>query len=358
MSETPARDVLGLRYDGADAACGSQPLIEKLLFLIREKGCGPEAADELQQLGTRLDQLSRTFLATTCKSTPEVTEPIVEICTKLLDSMPRSTNTKEIAAALTLVRDAVASIDNVEQTLQRSLAESVDKFDALRRLNDLHQVKAGLARNVESLKMVSSKRERQWRKQMSSVEQKVRTLETQLAESRLAAQHDALTGLVNRRSVETSFKSFLEGHRQFVVALFDVDNFKRINDTFGHLAGDSALKTIASIVQTSVRSHDVLGRYGGDEFILLMVDVSLPQAEHRLRGIVQNIRNAPPIGGANGARLTISCGVAECSAGDTFESLVARADQALYDVKRAGKNRIGIKTTPYIRGFGKKANAS
>jgi diguanylate cyclase (GGDEF)-like protein len=348
-SESSAGEVLGLRYGTERTVCALQPLAEKLLTLIRTKSCGNEPSADARRLAEEVEKLSRTLLAgRTLKNAKELTDPIVELCNKLLDSRPRPSNNREIAAALNLVREAVASIDGVERTLQRSLDESVDKFDALRRLNDIGQLKAGLERNVHALKAISTEREKRWRSQMQSVEQKVRTLETQLAETRLAAQHDALTGLVNRRTVEVAFKNFHDTHRQFVLALFDVDDFKRINDTFGHIVGDAALKTIASTVQTSVRSHDVVGRYGGDEFILMMVDVSLAQAEHRLRAIVQNIRAAAPV--AEGApALTVSCGVAECSSGDTFETLVSRADQALYDIKRAGKNRIGLKTKPFVR---------
>jgi diguanylate cyclase len=348
-SESSAGEVLGLRYGTERTTCALQPLAEKLLTLIRTKGCGSEPSVDARRLAEEVDKLSRTLLGgRTLKNARELTDPIVDLCGKLLDTRPRPSNNREIAAALSLVREAVASIDGVERTLQRSLGESVDKFDALRRLNDIGQIRAGLERNVHTLRTISTEREKQWRSQMETVEQKVRTLETQLAETRLAAQHDALTGLVNRRSVETAFKGFHDSNRQFVLALFDVDDFKRINDTFGHVVGDTALKTIAATVQSSVRNHDVVGRYGGDEFVLMMVDVSLAQAEHRLRAIVQNIRAAAPV--VDGAPpLTVSCGVAECSSGDTFETLVSRADQALYDIKRAGKNRIGLKSTPNLR---------
>ena len=349
ISGNSSGEVLGLRFEKDRGNCALQPLVERLLTLIREKACGAEPPADVNQLGQRLDTLCKNLLdGQNRRKAIELTEPIVALCAKLLESSPRNNSNKELAAAISLVRDAVSSIDGVEQTLQRSLTESVDKFDALKKLDDVHQMKAGLSKQIDSLREISTKREMQWRRQMASVERKIRTLETRLAETRLEARYDALTGLVNRRSVETSFKIFQEGRRQFVMALFDVDDFKKINDTHGHLAGDSALKAIATTLQSSVRSHDVVGRFGGDEFIVIMLDAPLALVERRMLAVMQTLRSAPAVG-ENGPQITVTCGVSEYSAGDTFETLVARADQALYDAKRAGKNRLGIKSVPYIR---------
>jgi diguanylate cyclase (GGDEF)-like protein len=342
ISESPAGDVIGINYAASGSDCALQPLAEQLLALIGEAAREADPDHNVLEVAQRLVELGGTLMtARTRKNADELTRPIVELCARLLDSVLRPSSAKEIAAALSLVRDAVASIDGVERTLQLSLNESVDKFDALRRLNDLSQIKAGLAKNVETLRTVASRREEQWRTQMQSVEQKVQTLEKQLVETRLAAQHDALTGLANRRAVESAFKGFIESRRRFVLALFDIDDFKRINDTYGHVAGDTTLKSIAAIVKSAVRDEDIVGRYGGDEFIVLLADATLVQAEQRLRLIIQDIRNAPPIVPGR-SKITVSCGAAACSAGDTFETLVGRADHPLYDVKRTGKNRIGM----------------
>ena len=349
--EKPAVEVLGLRFerDRERVACALQPLVEKLLLLIRDKGGAPDNSRELTQLRQQLANLGRLLSASESRrNAAELTEPILEICTRILDVSRRQANHSEIIAAIALVRNAVASIDGVEQTLQRSLAESAEKFDSLRKLDSLQQIRAGLVRQVDSLRAISATREVQWRQQMASVDRKIKTLETQLAETRLEARHDPLTGLVNRRSVETSFKLFQDSRRQFVLALFDVDDFKQINDTFGHLAGDASLKAIAAKLQASVRSHDVVGRFGGDEFIVMMVDVPLADAERRLLTVLQSLRAMPSVV-PDAPKVTMSCGVSEVSGGDTFETVIARADQALYDAKRAGKNRLGINGMPDVR---------
>jgi diguanylate cyclase len=136
-----------------------------------------------------------------------------------------------------------------------------------------------------------------------------------------------------------------------VLVLLDVDDFKKINDTHGHAIGDRVLVAVASALRTAVRSNqDLVARIGGDEFAVLAIGLTLRQAESRFQNFIsklapENTRSGdtplPPVG--------ISCGIAEFSAGDTVESLSQRADQALYEAKRAGKNRVVVKRKPYLR---------
>jgi diguanylate cyclase (GGDEF)-like protein len=133
-----------------------------------------------------------------------------------------------------------------------------------------------------------------------------------------------------------------------VLAIFDVDEFKRINDTGGHETGDCVLKVIASGLKMSVRPDDVVSGIGGDEFAMLAPGLTLRQAESRLRSMLEKLE-ASLEEAANLPRVTLSCGAAEYSAGDTMQSLMSRADQALYEAKRKGKNRVAVKTLPLIR---------
>lgn len=162
--------------------------------------------------------------------------------------------------------------------------------------------------------------------------------------SRQAAR-DLLTGMLNRRSFLIEFERELARLRRtsgvLSLAMFDLDHFKRLNDTHGHQAGDEMLRVVASAMQSSIRVQDVLGRYGGEEFVLLMPDTSMDAAmsvAERIRAAVGNIE-----ADWNGARMTIniSGGIA-CFPGDGRNStgLIAAADEALYAAKRAGRNRI------------------
>jgi diguanylate cyclase (GGDEF)-like protein len=140
----------------------------------------------------------------------------------------------------------------------------------------------------------------------------------------------------------------MEGRgRRFVLAVLDVDDFKRINDTYGHTSGDEVLKMVAETLTSAVRGDDIVARIGGDEFALIAQGLTLAQADRRMRSMMATLAEANV--GMNGAHVTVSCGVAEYSAGDTAQSLMSRADEAVYDAKRAGKHHIVTKTTPYIR---------
>jgi diguanylate cyclase (GGDEF)-like protein len=130
----------------------------------------------------------------------------------------------------------------------------------------------------------------------------------------------------------------------------DVDDFKGINDTHGHAAGDQVLTAIAQALVGSVRPDDLVARLGGDEFAILADDLTLRQAEGRFAKTIATLC-APPAGQTSTLACTpnMSCGLAEFSAGDTYESLFQRADEALYAAKRQGKHRVATKSRAFIR---------
>ena len=160
-----------------------------------------------------------------------------------------------------------------------------------------------------------------------------------------AAVVDPVTGLFNRRHLETVLSTEVERARRqqqpLSLLMIDVDDFKRINDTFGHLEGDRLLATIAEALRGTVRTFDLCARYGGEEFAIIMPGASLKTAAEvgdRIRRRVDNRSTQ--------ARLpvTVSVGAALLLPGDAPEDLVAAADRALLAAKRAGKN--GLQTDP------------
>lgn len=155
------------------------------------------------------------------------------------------------------------------------------------------------------------------------------------------AKIDALTGLYNRVSILESAQLFLDESQRyqtsFCVIMIDLDNFKEINDTYGHSAGDKVLKRLSLIFQNVIRSSDRFGRWGGEEFLVLLPQTTYLQAKElaeRLRLAFSSYK-FEQIG-----YRTASFGVASFKDGDTIESLIAKADSALYDSKRLGKNRV------------------
>lgn len=161
----------------------------------------------------------------------------------------------------------------------------------------------------------------------------------------IQATTDGLTGMFNRRHFLQRCMEELERMGRYggsaVMLIFDIDHFKKINDSFGHAAGDTALQHLAVVCRQALRDSDLLGRIGGEEFAALLVECSLDkglEVAERLRRTIQDAAIA--LADSTEIRFTVSIGVAECQHGDTIMALVARADGAMYQAKSQGRNRV------------------
>jgi diguanylate cyclase (GGDEF)-like protein len=159
-----------------------------------------------------------------------------------------------------------------------------------------------------------------------------------------AALHDALTGLYNRRWLDQTLGRLIQRHRfagdPMCIAIMDVDHFKRVNDTFGHPAGDSVLAAVSRVIRRCLRPTDLVARIGGEEFALIFPQTPLQggmSAAERLREAIA----AEPMShdGSRLPQVTVSIGVVVSDAESEANQLLARADQALYRAKQAGRNR-------------------
>ncbi|WP_290867716.1 GGDEF domain-containing protein [Aquabacterium sp.] len=178
------------------------------------------------------------------------------------------------------------------------------------------------------------------------------TLQQTLTRLQHMATTDMLTELLNRRVTEEHLGRELKMHSRHgqlvCVALIDIDHFKRINDQFGHHAGDLALRALADHARGQVRPPDKLGRWGGEEFLLILPGMNLDDALETLERLRIGT-NAIRIDAHPDLRIALSVGLAAARPDDTPESLVDRADQALYRAKRLGRNRCvvaGVSDSP------------
>ncbi|WP_018990307.1 GGDEF domain-containing protein [Aromatoleum toluclasticum] len=182
------------------------------------------------------------------------------------------------------------------------------------------------------------------RERARDAEQRMNELQRQLDETSRLMRHDQLTGVLNRRGLEETFEKEAARARRhggpLSLALLDLDNFKQLNDTFGHRTGDDALIHLATIVRQSLRPQDTLSRHGGEEFILLYPDTTLVQAQAALVRLQRELTRNFFLTHEDKVLITFSAGVTEWNPDDTVDSIVQRADAAMYRAKQAGRNKV------------------
>jgi diguanylate cyclase len=158
------------------------------------------------------------------------------------------------------------------------------------------------------------------------------------------AKIDGLTGIYNRRYLDSRLTEELERSRRhgnpLSILMLDIDHFKMINDSHGHICGDYALRKISVLLQETVRSSDILGRYGGEEFCCVLPETAFEQAIVLAERCREQIAAKPLVCEDHQARITISIGVTAQHRDDTLDSIIKRADDALYQAKHTGRNRV------------------
>jgi diguanylate cyclase (GGDEF)-like protein len=156
--------------------------------------------------------------------------------------------------------------------------------------------------------------------------------------SQTQANSDSLTGLMTRRSLETAVRDLYATGTPYSVAYGDLDHFKRLNDTFGHAAGDRSLRTFSQVLRDSLRPIDIASRYGGEEFVIILPDCPVGEAQQVLERVRQRL--AERIVVADLPPFTVSFGVAASDEADTFDDVVALADGALLSAKAGGRDQV------------------
>jgi diguanylate cyclase len=175
-------------------------------------------------------------------------------------------------------------------------------------------------------------------------ENRIKLLETQLAHMSEQMREDQLTGSLNRRGLDDVFEREMaraERHgTPLCIAMLDLDDFKRLNDTHGHAAGDEALIHLVRVIKDTLRALDAIARFGGEEFLILLPDTTLKVASITIVRLQRELTKRIFLYKHQRLLITFSAGIALRAPGETPAALIARADQALYKAKKAGKNRV------------------
>ena len=174
---------------------------------------------------------------------------------------------------------------------------------------------------------------------------KFECFDNKITEQKKNALYDSLTGCYNKKEIQIFIEKLLYTYLRykkepFSLLMIDIDFFKKINDTYGHLAGDKALKEMTKIVFSLIRQSDFFGRYGGEEFLLVLPNTKITGAIKLAKRIKDSIESHIFKFDKNDIKFTVSIGVTSVGLNDSYESLISRVDEALYEAKNKGRNRI------------------
>ncbi len=230
-----------------------------------------------------------------------------------------------------------------------SVARYVDTIanaDSLESLAGVVKQMVEESRAVHGLVSETQQRLQEGRQRATELESQVRTLESELRRLSEEVSTDVLTEVANRRGLMAAFEvetARLERQGgELAIGLLDIDNFKKLNDTLGHSVGDMALKTLAGHVQKQLRAVDVVARFGGEEFVVLLPGVPVDEAQVTLTRLQRTLSASLFMHDGREVFVTFSAGVTKFRQGEPLESALERADEALYEAKRTGKNRTCI----------------
>lgn len=344
-------------------------LIDQLLDVIAENVMD-ESSDK-KSFRSELEGLRRKIAESSSPSISAMTAlSTLDLCRDQFryEHLKRLDRDNSFAEIIAFLRKSLASLTGNSRTFHEDLLESTDRIKELVELKDVHELKAKIAAEVKELQQTVQEKQKRDQNQFAQLSEQIAGLQKKLEEAKAEASLDGLTGIANRRNFDFMFQRWIVAHDKseepFTVALLDLDNFKRVNDNYGHQSGDQVLIATAMELKRCIRTSDFLARYGGEEFVILASGMKLTESQKRFSALLKNIESMKIECKSREEKrsvitITASCGVAEYALGENSADLIRRADEALYEAKRAGKNQVVIKRRPLLSAFyeGRKRNS-
>lgn len=247
--------------------------------------------------------------------------------------------------------ERLKEIEYFEMKVNTEVGSIVKSFDIH---TTVSEIKKAVSRKIENLKELVNRRRQEeisrsesfqqnisrLKKRIDEVEQDALEMSRKAEQFQAAAMKDELTDLYNRKAFDERMRQALEAFNQgggtsFALILFDIDQFKEINDTFGHVAGDKVLQKVSECLRETFRKNDFIARYGGDEFVVLIEELTRDLAREKILAFLEHLQRLRFTSHARGdITVAVSPGVAMAKMGDTPETLLERADLAMYEVKK------------------------
>ncbi|MES1191634.1 MAG: diguanylate cyclase [Steroidobacter sp.] len=278
-----------------------------------------EAEALLAQMVTQLDEISR-FVADHHQNQHQARASSDSLNAQLTGEVKAISDSVEAGSDLQQIRSQVRQrLDTIGRHLQEFRQREEQRAEAMHARNE------------------------QMQKRVAELEAEAQKLQTQLHAEQQVSLLDGLTKLPNRLAYDKRMEEEMQRSKRFgqavCVAVWDVDHFKKVNDTYGHRAGDRVLCNVADYLKSHARSTDFIARYGGEEFVMILVGTQIDNAMALLEKIRVSIAKLGFHYRGQPVPITISCGVSELKQNDSAESVFERADKALYQAKKQGRNR-------------------
>lgn len=222
--------------------------------------------------------------------------------------------------------------------------------EMISKADDISQLKDVMAEVIKETRVIQLNAQRSrddlraTKRRVEETERRIDELQEELDKASKLVRHDQLTGALNRRGLDEIFTNeAARANRRkspLCVALLDIDNFKKLNDTLGHDAGDAALIHLVSVIRETLRPQDTLARFGGEEFIILLPDTAAENADKALVRLQRELTKRYFLANNEKILITFSAGLTQFRADDTQAGAIKRADEAMYTAKKTGKNRV------------------
>jgi diguanylate cyclase len=257
-------------------------------------------------------------------------------------SAPTLEEPERAKVLLTDILKVIADTTNQTRTYHSEIDDHISELESQQQ-GELKQLVSSIIESARGLKKSGD----QLHQRLDESRLEIDLLRKSLQEATAEAQRDFLTGLFNRKAFDRLMDELIiiarEEQAPFCLLMIDVDHFKHFNDEYGHLIGDEVLKMVARLLRETVKGTDIVARFGGEEFAVILpktpVAGALVVAEN-IRHAIANKELLHKASGASFGTVTVSIGIAGCQPDDTLPLLVKRADEALFTAKRNGRNRV------------------
>ncbi|MDR7307557.1 GGDEF domain-containing protein [Rhodoferax saidenbachensis] len=319
----------------------------KLLHLVFENVA--ELSLDEQWLKGQMDALMEAATPPlTLRRLDDVERRLKDVIFKQKDAKQRALQTQEeMRTMVATFIDRLSQMSQSTGTFQQKLEESARLIEQAKTLADIAPVLkdvVGTTRNMARESQTSREELEALRSRALHSEAELVRLHQELDRVSSQARHDPLTGALNRKGLDEALNREVSHVRRkelpLSVALLDIDNFKKLNDTLGHATGDAALSHLAAVARECMRPQDTLARYGGEEFVILLPDTPLEKGIEAMTRLQRELTKRFFLAGTEKLLITFSAGVAQLAADEEPANAIRRADQAMYLAKRAGKNRV------------------